>query len=215
MNAAASSGALKSFSGVELQGAGAVTNHFAGMVNAMFVNANVYSYAGDPEKTKISYIEFAPGAFYPIDKQRKMIVELYGGYGVGHVRNEYDLSSNSIVKFGKVFIQPNVGFKSRYFDIAFVPKVSFVNWKLVSTHFPAGVNSSTATELMQIQSEKRFTAFEPAIVTRVGYELVKIQFTHSFSHPSKEQLSNLMETYTSSIGIHIDLGVWNKLKSKK
>lgn len=211
INALYSSGNISEFDGGELQYAQAINKNFGLMINGMAAGKsdNWTDYSGSStsyhtEKGNGSYIEFAGGYFKNFDQKKKCIGEVYAGFGSGSVKNDYG-DGNSKVNIFKYFIQPDIGYKSKYFEAAFVPKVSVINWKVKESNV---TNSDIKADLNYIASRKSFVAFEPAILLRAGAKNVKFQFEMSFSNfnaASAFYSYDLIETLNSSIGISINL----------
>src|SRR5207253_1161687 len=118
------------------------------------------------ESGKGSYVEVAGGLFKNFDEKKKWIGEIYGGTGLGTANNTYESGQASKVGVMKFFLQPAVGYKTPYFELVFVPKVSFVNWKVkedgLSTINPSSSQSSHEDDLNNIRRKSGFVNFEPA-----------------------------------------------------
>lgn len=212
INALYANGADTEFDGGELQLAHAVSKNFGVMTNIFFAGKSEtvtnYSTNGSHiEKGNGSYAEFAGGYFKSFDKSKRWIGELYGGFGFGGVNNDYGFNDHSKVAISKMFIQPAFGYKSPYFEFAFVPKLSFINWK-VKQKIISPQNNSANDELRVIEGKKNFVAFEPALLLRGGGKNFKLQLGLSFSNfKSTDVLYSveLVETLNGSIGISINL----------
>ncbi len=94
------------------------------------------------------------------------------------------------------------------FEIAFVPKVSFVHWKLKENNINSQENIDVKNEVKAIEAKKNFTAFEPAILLRGGGKDFKLQLALSFSNYKATDIyysEGLVETLNASIGISFNL----------
>lgn len=216
INALYSAGGVSEFSGGELQLAHAISKNVGLMVNGMAVSKseeitdwsfNSGTTGSHTEKGNGSYIEFAGGYFKTFDKSKKLVFETYGGIGFGTANNDYSFSAHSKVNSTKFFLQPSIGYKLRYFEMAVVPKVSFVNWNVKEARI-SNQSDNDAQEIAAIQSKPHFVAFEPALLLRAGGKDFKAQATLSFSNgPSGSgyMMDDLIETLNASIGISINL----------
>jgi hypothetical protein len=210
VNALYTTGDASDFDGCEVQAAYAITKNFAVMTNFFSAGKKeeVYNLSTDryhTEKGSGSYIEFAGGYFGNLKNARKWVGEVYGGGGFGSINNEYASEDHSKVGILKFFVQPAFGFKSRGFEFALVPKISYVNWKVKENVVRSGDNLSHADELKYIDQHSDFLAFEPAVLIRFGGRDFKFQTGLSFSgqghYPSTGALG---ESLNISFGISIN-----------
>ncbi|MGZ3924784.1 MAG: hypothetical protein ACXVBJ_13515 [Flavisolibacter sp.] len=189
------------FSGGEFQLATAITKHVGIMTNGMFVGKTEEVSGWNEshmESGKGSYGEIAGGLFTAFDPKKKCIGEIYAGVGTGSVNSTYEGNQNSKVGITKLFLQPSLGFKSRYFEAAFVPKISFLNWKVKSDNLPDGGFG----ELAPIRQKPNLVQFEPTFFMRAGGENVKLQGSLSFSDSHGYYP---IERLTASFGVSIDI----------
>jgi hypothetical protein len=192
------------FEGGELQAAYGITNHLGVQLNGF--SAGRTENTGDyDESGKGIYAEAAAGYFTKFKGSNKWIAELYGGIGKGSVTNDYGLGDHSKVGITKLYLQPAIGFKSKNFEIAVTPKISYIHWKvkdamLITNHAP-DIN----LDLDHIRQNPGHLAFEPALIIRGGLKNVKIQFAWSFTNLDKNsQSSGLAETENASVGLSVN-----------
>lgn len=213
INGLVAEGGESQFSGGELQVAHAITNSFGVMVNGMSVSRSEQvdrfswggSYPTHIESGKGSYVEFAGGYFKGLDKSKRVVFETYGGIGFGGVNNDYGYGNYSKVNITKLLIQPSLGYKSKYFETAIVPKLSFVNWHVKESRF-SGSNHEQA--LTSIESKPNLVAFEPALVLRAGAKDVKFQLSFSTSAlvgSGRDKVNGLTEDLNVSFGMSVNL----------
>ena len=202
------------FTGGELQLAHAFGPNWGIMVNGMSISKQENT--GDyMESGKGSYAEIAAGIFKPLSADKKWIVELYGGGGKGSVKNDYGLGSHSTVGISKLFVQPAMGFKTKYFEAAFAPKLSYVSWnvkdKTMMHDDPNSERGMDAADLVTIENGPNFMAFEPAIIVRTGGKGFKVQGALSFSSNSKNNENTfLAESVNASLGISVNFATAKK-----
>ncbi len=159
------------------------------------------------EKGSGSYIEFAGGLFKNFDHKKKWIGEIYGGVGFGSVKNDYGSGDHSKVSDTKVFLQPAIGYKSKNFEVALVPKLSVLNWKVKESRI-SSANNDVKDELNYITQNSGFFIFEPALLLRGGDKNVKVQLGLSFSNYGVNGLmhrTGLTETLNTSLGVSINI----------
>jgi hypothetical protein len=221
VNGLISGGGESEFSCGELQAAHAITNSFGVMANWMAASRSGeistldsrFSSTIHTEKGHGSYVEFAGGYFKTLDKSKRVVFETYAGIGFGGVNNDYGFGNVSKVNITKLFLQPAFGYKSAYFEVAFVPKISFVNWTVKENSFSASANSYDKEALATIEGKPHFVAIEPALLLRGGFKNVKLQGSLSFSNVSSDpnyQIGELIEGLNMSFGISVNLKAASK-----
>ena len=213
INALYSAGGYSDFTGGEIQVAHAVSKNVGVMINGFSVGetdeVSDWNWNGTThtEKGSGSYIEFAGGLFKPFDPNNQWIGEVYGGFGLGSSKHDYGYSDNSKVNLTKLFIQPSIGFKSNYFEAAFVPKISFINWHVKENHISNSNNDYPKADVEAIRDKSGFMSFEPALILRGGGKDFKIQLGLSLStgNLSSSSSEELTEQMTGSIGISFNI----------
>ena len=212
INAFYSSGNESQFEGAELQLAHAITKNIGVMINGFAAGkleevSSLSASGTHKEKGNGQYIEAAVGYFKPLDPAKKLVAEVYGGIGRGAVKNDYGFGDNSTIGITKFFVQPSIGYKMPYFEVALVPKLSFVKWNLKESNIQSKENASDKADIETIKNQSRFFAFEPAFFIRGGAKEVKLQAGFSLSkiNLSPGNGNDLGETGTFHIGISINL----------
>lgn len=165
-NATAAINIAQDHSATELQSSYAFSPNLAAMGNLYLLNKN--------SSASASLLELGFGTFKKLNK--KIVAELYTGAALATVNNYYgtDKSSQySKLKGNRFFIQPNIGFKSRFFDAAF--SLRFCNM-LYSTFATDSVPLGMETEsLNYLRSHPSQWIMEPAFTLRGGFENAKLQ----------------------------------------
>lgn len=167
---------------VEFQGAYAITNSFAVQANGGLFNPKDQD-NGDGGSGK--FIEIGAGYYNPISE--KIIFELYGLAGSGSVENDLRSRATSnptttgkisadIFRFG---IQPNIGFKSKYFTAALSSRI--VNLRY--SNIDGSLIYDGADQENYLRDNNSNFLIEPALTIRGGVDLIKVQFQigHSFN----------------------------------
>lgn len=149
--------------GVDLQGALALTDNFAVMGSYSFLSEN----RNDPLdptikfKRKNNFFEGGLG-YYKANRQRR--IELFVGYGQGKgtTTGQYNFffqtfGQQELVvtgKYNRFFIQPSIGTNNPGFNLIFTPRISFVDFN----EFQSGVIVEKPNEGMHLFIEPAVTA---------------------------------------------------------
>lgn len=144
------------------------------------------------------YAELGYGFFSPVPNS-KWIFETYAGIGTGGVTNWYATTEKSKVRISKFFVQPSLGWRSKYFEIGFSNRFAFANLKVKenTSHFNE--------EVEYIKTRSSAFLVEPAMLIRFGLKHVKISlnYTHSANLSNNWQ----QETTAVSAGLSIPFGI--------
>ena len=187
---------LESAQGVEVQTAYAVSNNAAVQLN--FLSAGKTDEDGSGSGT---YIEAAGGYFKPFGTKKKFVFETYAGAGFGSVKNHFIYNGSGDIKtsIGKVFIQPSIGFSTRYFSTAFSSKFSLVTLGSKSSSINEAEHQTDYAFVKSLKGGKSYLFWEPGIMLRGGFEQAQIilQFTENTTNDE----SILISTATFSVGL--------------
>lgn len=187
----------------ELQLAYAATKNLGLMVNG-FTASKSEETEDNYEKGNGHYIEAAPGVFMPISRNGMWRAELYAGAGTGSVSNNYGHPSSSKIGVKKAFVQQAIGYKGTYLEVAFAPRMSFVQWQVKEDRVLAERDYYDKIEVDYIKQNPRFTAFEPSLIIRAGGENVKGQLGITLSKTNIKD-NALTEELLLSLGISFGL----------
>ena len=193
-------------SGNNLQAAYAVTDHVGLMANGFWT----LSTGDDNEipgnrKGKGSLVELGAGYF---SRFSNMVLETYVGGGIGKLDYNDTENGKSYSSGGsRVFIQPNLGWTSKYIDVAVSGRLSGVKYNnfLAEGYTPAELDQEFLRKANV--EDKLWVFFEPAITLRGGYKYVKAQFQYGLSSKLTTGDLKFADTY-SSIGLVFDIGNW-------
>ncbi len=158
----------------EFQGAYAAGEHFALQANGgLFIPKDLENGDGGSGK----FIEAGAGYFTPVSE--RFVFELYGLLGTGNVENDLrsrattnppttGVISASVFRYG---IQPNFGFKSKYFSAAVSSRIVSLNYSNIDGDLVFdGMNQRT-----YLSDNSTNFLFEPALTLRAGIEKLKFQ----------------------------------------
>lgn len=186
--------------GVGLQGAYAISDK-VGLISS-FYSLKGAEDQGDEWEGKGSYFELGVGLFGG-NPEKKLSYEAYAGLGTGSIQNSSNVNFGTSLnlKYLKPFIQPSIGFTTKYFDMALTPRISYLNvtsgddLQLVLDGVP--INSG---EFVDEINHK--VMFEPGILIRGGFPQAKLEIQYNIStlkEPSEDYF--LLNNEFVSIGL--------------
>jgi len=188
--------------GLEIQGSYAPASHL-GLMGSFLTTGKT------KEGARISalYGDMGVGYFYATENQH-WVAECYGGAGMGTVKNSFSDGTSGVSGFTKYFIQPSLGFRSKYFEAAFA-------WRMASVHHTSLEVSSMLTEFQQretdwIRSHPIYTVHEPALTFRFGDDPFKAQIQQGYS----VSMNRADPRYFFNIALVVSLP-WKKYKTEK
>ncbi|MCE3225698.1 MAG: hypothetical protein K0S32_249 [Bacteroidetes bacterium] len=159
----------------DVQAAVAVGDHIGIMANGFFK-----SYNGDNNyEHRGGLLEAGVGYYDPFKEH--VVFEAYAGAGIGRVYKQemFTAANNSeyLASFtgnaSRIFIQPNIGFTSGIFDIAFANRLSFVKYyRFSSTNYG---NDDLKKDYLEDVTDPVYVFAEPAITARLGFKFIKLQ----------------------------------------
>jgi hypothetical protein len=194
--------------GFEIQTAYAVGNHTALQLNFFYASENEQEYGSGSG----NYIEAAYGYFKPFAKKR-CVFEIYAGVGFGGVNNIFKNTSNYITEQAKTsitkfFVQPSLGFTTKYFDAAFSSKFSLVNLGLKNSTLSKENNEYDYEYVESLRNGKSYFFWEPGLMIRGGFEHVKVvmQLTETIMSDNTQPISD----GSISLGLVVSLNAKHK-----
>lgn len=195
----------------DLQAAVAVSDNIGIIANGYYKNydtGNHYRHGGSMGELGIGYL---------LNSEGHLVMENYVGAGLGKVYKQEQLSNpandtymaNFDANAVKGFLQANLGYRSRYFDVALTPKFSFVKYSNFSQ-----TNYSDAELKKDYLDNNRltdplFVFAEPAITVRAGYKFVKVQAQYGVTLNIGGQSIRKTPDF-ASLGLVIDIASWYK-----
>lgn len=195
--------------GRDLQAAVAVAKNVGIMASGYYQNYtadNNYQHDGILGEAGVGYFTPLAGNF---------IFESYVGAGAGRVhkqkmftaQNNVDYMGSFNANASRLFIQPDIGFKTRFLDAVISSRFSFVKYTRFSqTNYPQNELANDYLDNDRL-TKPVFMFAEPAITLRGGYKFIKLQFQYGFTinmtpHPIRHASD------FSSIGLIFDIGRW-------
>jgi len=194
----------------DLQASAALGKNFAVMANGFYMN-----YKDNNSNYKHDGIlgEAALGYFKPY--KNNLVFEAFAGAGGGRISKQQmftDNNNNSYLAYfnaeaTKVFIQPDIGYKTKFFDAVFSSRFSGVkytsfdqqNYPEVELHNDYLDNNNLLGPL--------FIFAEPAVTLRGGYKFVKLQFQYGLTINMTPNDIKHADNF-SSLGVVINIAKW-------
>ncbi len=217
--------------GIDLQGAYAISNHWA--ITAGYFNRrerDVYDYSdlynASIVKYKRNLFDIGAGYFLPLNNQKTLTANLYGGWATGKFYFEDNAGSNHYYENGinKWFIQPSINFMpGNSVRLSLAGKVSFVHYGKTRTTYK---DDELAYFSLQTLENRMLTFFEPSFNFQFGLpKLPWIKLEMVFSSASKNKVEEHLISNeqvedsrlrvrgsNASLGLSFD---FSKMKKKK
>ncbi len=187
--------------GFELQGAHAITEDRAVMLNVHAINL---------ENGGGGYFgEAGYGLFRPLGKH--FVFETYGGLGYGSLNNQYYTEDGERqikvnTDYLRLFAQPQIALTTKVVDLAFTSRFSYINFGEAPNII--GLPETVQQELQYIRNNQGNLFWEPGLTLRLGWDYVKLEGQLLFSGPFTNNDLN-------ADPFNFNLGVTMKLPSKK
>ncbi|SDG82034.1 hypothetical protein [Chitinophaga filiformis] len=212
------------------QAAFALTNNIAVMANGQYV----YDFldASDNEgsdvivdsDTRGGVIEGAIGYFKPLDPKKRMVFDVYAGYGRGSFKtlaDAYQSSTERVVNdyllrthFNKYFIQPGIGLSHPVIEAAFTSRISLLKFNSLYAG-PKAFENDTARRVNYMSiGNKVLPLYEPAFTFRVGYKYVKFQMQLLFSLLINDEryggydIDDYFQPVALNMGVSVNIAHW-------
>ena len=180
----------------DFQGSYAFEDNFAVMVNGQFATGGRNNSNGENSGNGVM-LEAGVGYYKPLSD--KFIFETYVGGAGGSVINEYENNARSKISLRKIFLQPQIGFKSKHFDFAFSYRL---NWLSIPNSDLIGILPEN--EIDNFNAVENFGTnlfIEPGFTMRIGNDPIKLQAQIVSSRPIRNLTFN-QDYVIFSMGVH-------------
>lgn len=160
----------------DVQGSYSPINHLGIIANYSTYNytPDNYDYANGRVDAHANLFEAGIGGYYAVGKKKvKMVADFYGGGGVGSIRSDVDMKVN------RFFLQPGIGMRTPWVDVAFNLRYSNVKYRDFDANGRDDVylkNQNLIDQRGRRMDANSYGFFEPAITVRAGYKFAKVQF---------------------------------------
>ncbi len=165
---------------VEFQGAYGIANNVAIKANGgLFIPANLDNGNGGSGK----FVEVGAGYFLPI--QEHWVFETYGIVGMGSFENhlpstqvDYPLTKGNVSSnLYRIGIQPNFGYKSKYFSAAISSRFVSLSYDKIR----GDLYFENESQVEYLRDNSSHFLIEPALTIRGGLEHFKVQVQYGYS----------------------------------
>lgn len=165
---------------VEFHGAYALTDHFALKANAgWFIPRDLDNGNGGSGKL----VELGGGYFQPIHDN--WIFEAYGQIGFGGFENHLPSTSvdypntkgNISANMLRIGIQPNFGYKSKYFTAALSARIANLSYSKIE----GDLIFDNINQANFLKDNNSYYLLEPALTVSGGLEKIKLQWQYGYS----------------------------------
>lgn len=198
---AISTGVESDITAGEFQAAYAFAPHWGVMVSG-FAGGEKDKVRNEVEKGNGAYAETGIGYFIAFRNPDLLIAEVYAGAGTGTVHNFYQSDDYTRVHLHKLFLQPVIGGKTPFFEMAIAPKISYIRWRPKQFKITRG---DTADDIRYIATHPDFFAFEHSLILRGGSRKVKVQLGFTFSSENEKEELDIRECCIISLGVSLNL----------
>jgi hypothetical protein len=189
--------------GSEVQAAYAVTDHIGVQVNyATFSNKKTTETTQNTSPQNVTtglLTEGAIGYYEPFGEG--FAFGIYAGYGVGNVQNNWNTQGSSSANLSKIFIQPTLGLKAKYFEWVISAKLANLTYSNLKHNY---TNVEFINQFNLLKDP--IPVWETAGIVRFGGKHVKLQLQTviaSTLNSTKPQFS--MEGSSLGVGLCVQL----------
>ncbi|HYG16710.1 MAG TPA: hypothetical protein VEC12_13220, partial [Bacteroidia bacterium] len=133
------------------------------------ITGNYFKTVYDP-RAHGHYYDFGAGGYFPF---KNIVAELYGGIGQGYAYNNFELNRYIKNHLYKYFIQVNLGFTTKYIDIAYSGRFAKlqlygISWWQTSDNTSNQFTPELVKDLEMLENNKTTLIYEPALTVRAG-----------------------------------------------
>lgn len=195
--------------GLELQSAYAITDHFGAMVNFSNINSTGFDSDHPDDFHRHRFFEGGIGYF---QNRSDSFFEVFAGYGrgKGSSYDEYDFfgSQSAAVatgRYNRYFVQPAFGLNKDAMNVAFVPRISVVDFYEFATETARAAVSAKAKCFL-----------EPAVVGRANFAKNRLfaTFQLGVSLGMSQDVYFERRTFQASAGLGFRIGGAKPLVSR-
>ncbi len=174
----ASTGSSGALLGVRhLEAAYAATDHLGVVADASFFHAKDDVLYTQYEECNSQLLQVGAGCYGKFSEQ--MLWETYAGYGAGSDRNKYAEGGSTDIRFRRYFLQPAIGFSSRWFEAALSTRLCALQYDQQNTTGKLAPND--VEDLGALARPGTHWLAEPAITLRFGWRSCKFQIQSVWS----------------------------------
>lgn len=193
----------------DLQAAVALGKNFGVIANGFYMNYN----GGDDYRHNGILGEAGIGYYRPLKSD--FIFEAFVGAGAGKIFKQQtfiDNNNNSYLAHfdanaTKIFIQPDIGYKTKYFDAIISSRISTVKYtSFDQQNYPENELKNDYLDNNNLTGPM-FAFAEPAVTIRGGYKFIKLQLQYGLTLNMTPHDIKHANNF-SSIGLVINIAKW-------
>ena len=204
-----------SISTTNLQGAYAFSDHMAAITNFYFRENNWENVPDTINSKTLDYqanrflAEGGLGYFKKLGNEG--VFEIYAGGGIGNLgfeQSKYNppLDQKYHAKMSKAFIQPDIGFQTKYFDLVFSSRFTYLGFSNVDT---TNYNTRGLKEDNLYNLDKNpYIFLEPALTLKFGYKFINA-YTQAIVATKLNPERINYRSFGVNVGIELELGEIN------
>lgn len=193
----------------DLQAAAALGRNFAIMANGYFTKYN-----GDNNYVHGGLLGEAGIGYYKMISPRTTFETFVGLGGARIYKEEQFIDQNDRITLGrfdanatKLFIQPDLGYRNKYFDAIISSRFSFVKYtRFTSENYPANELAEDYLDNNNLTGPL-FMFAEPALTLRLGYKFIKVQAQWGLTVNMTSNRIRHANNF-SSLGLVINIAKW-------
>jgi hypothetical protein len=155
----------------EINGAYSITDEVGITAGYTRIASGSWGSGMDTNSTDGYMGEAGAGYYVPIDQNMRF--EVYSGMGLGRALNTYSGDTRAQMNMLRAYVQPALGFKSQFFEIAFSTRMALMNY--YNVRMSGNPEPNTFSRLDYIINNRTTFFIEPALTVRIGLKNVKFQ----------------------------------------
>ena len=160
-----------------LQAAYAISNHTGVIIDGMYHNRYFSSADSSVEKLNMFFVEAGAGYFTKFGYEKNGLFQCYSGGGYGYTTDKISNSNQPYpevsTKYFNIFIQPGLGFKSEYYDMAFDLRANYVRLFDIHAYLYKQFEWWNTNLRFYSDTSLDFMIIEPTLTVRAGGEKLK------------------------------------------
>lgn len=159
----------------------------------------------DIEWIKAHNAELAMGYYQPFGS--KWGFDIYGGDRMSFQKHYFDNQGNASVQMHYIFVQPSIGFRTNYIDLAYATRMGYAFYPTIEHNVS---HEAEANAINWLQANRNHVMGELSLTLRAGSKNVKgqLQLAHAFRIGPHEVPTNMpkLKSTTISLGLHFCFG---------
>lgn len=153
-----------------------------------------------------NHLVFEAGAGYFKKSDKNLLLEIYGGFGLGKFDIDSKYNNDPInyeykIPTSKFFINPSFGIKKELVELAFSMRFTALSFGKRTTNFNSEMIDNEELENLDTRT---YFFYEPSFTIRAGFKPLKFHYQLGYSHKFGRSYLNYMPLF-STLGVTIDI----------